>query len=44
MIVCNTELWAPKEAALFLACVCRFGKKFEQFQLYVSFFRSLACT
>ena len=33
------ELWNPKEMALFFACICRFGKRFELFQNFVSNFR-----
>ena len=30
------ELWAPKEIALFEACISRFGKNFYQFSNFVS--------
>ena len=29
------EIWSPKEVALFLSLVCRYGKKFELFQPYI---------
>lgn len=31
-----TEIWNPKEVALFNACICRFEKNFSLFQNYVS--------
>ena len=33
------EIWSPKEIALFLALICRYGKKFEMMQPYVSTIR-----
>ena len=30
------ELWAPKEVAVFEACICRFGKHFGRFKDFVS--------
>jgi hypothetical protein len=32
----DTELWSPKEMALFNACICRFEKEFDVFVHYVS--------
>lgn len=28
MLIKNIEIWAPKEVALFEACICKFGKNF----------------
>jgi len=42
LILLCSEIWSPKEVALFLALICRYGKKFELMQPYVSiFYRSL---
>ena len=30
------EIWAPKEIAMFEACICKFGKRFALFEPYVS--------
>jgi len=35
-LVSISELWAPKEIALFSTCICSFGKRFEVFTDYVS--------
>lgn len=34
--VCVAETWSPKEMALFMACICQFGKRFDQFVPLVS--------
>ncbi len=31
-----SEIWAPKEIALFEACICKFGKKFAVYKKFVS--------
>ena len=36
LILLCAEIWSPKEVALFLALICRYGKKFELMQPYVS--------
>lgn len=35
LLICS-ELWSPKEIALFNTCICRFEKEFEVFTHYVS--------